>query len=77
MALRILDGRKPDASQILEDFKNCLSDYRQWGDNFWTGWALGVDQTFNVGNEVRTTERITKRVQLKLTRPAQWSVISL
>lgn len=60
MALRTLDGQKPDASQILADFKNCLSDYRRWAGNFWTGWALDVEQTFNVGNEVRTTQRNTK-----------------
>lgn len=60
LVLRVLDAKAPDVNLILKDFKNCLSDYKEWADGFWTGWALDVDQTFKVGNEVRVTERKTK-----------------
>ncbi|WP_238350051.1 RHS repeat-associated core domain-containing protein [Pseudomonas sp. SWRI111] len=60
LVLRVLDAKAPDVSLILKDFKNCLSDYKEWADGFWSGWALDVDQTFKVGNEVSVTERKTK-----------------
>lgn len=60
LVLRVLDAKTPDVSLILKDFKNCLSDYKDWADGFWTGWALDVDQTFKVGNEVSVTKRKTK-----------------
>ncbi|MFG6207929.1 RHS repeat-associated core domain-containing protein [Pseudomonas retamae] len=60
LVLRVLDAKAPDVNLILKDFKNCLSDYKEWADGFWTGWALDVDQTFKVGNEVSVTERKTK-----------------
>ncbi|OOK93615.1 RHS repeat-associated core domain-containing protein [Pseudomonas syringae] len=60
LVLRVLNAKTPDVSLILKDFNNCLSDYKEWADSFWTGWALDVDQTFKVGNEVSITERKTK-----------------
>ncbi|MGF6285211.1 RHS repeat-associated core domain-containing protein [Pseudomonas silensiensis] len=60
LVLQVLDAKTPDVSLILKDFKNCLSDYKDWADGFWTGWALDVDQTFKVGNEVSLTKRKTK-----------------
>ncbi|MFJ5240111.1 RHS repeat-associated core domain-containing protein [Pseudomonas neuropathica] len=60
LVLRVLDAKAPDVSLILKDFKNCLSEYKDWADGFWTGWALDVDQTFKVGNEVSVSERKTK-----------------
>jgi len=60
LVLRVLDAKAPDVNLILKDFKNCLSDYKEWADGFWTGWALDVDQTFKVGNEVSVTEPKTK-----------------
>ncbi|WP_439854734.1 RHS repeat-associated core domain-containing protein [Pseudomonas yamanorum] len=60
LVLRVLDAKTPDVSLILQDFNNCLSDYKEWADGFWTGWALDADQTFKVGNEVNITQRKTK-----------------
>ncbi|MHC8326262.1 RHS repeat-associated core domain-containing protein [Pseudomonas sp. LB1P83] len=60
LVLRVLDAKTPDVNLILKDFKNCLSDYKEWADGFLTGWALDVDQTFKVGNEVSVTKRKTK-----------------
>ena len=60
LVLRVLDAKKPDVDLILKDFNHCLSDYKEWADSFWTGWALDVDQTFKVGNEVNITQRKTK-----------------
>ncbi|MDI2590369.1 DUF6531 domain-containing protein [Pseudomonas sp. 681] len=60
LVLRVLDAKTPDVSLILKDFNNCLSDYKEWADGFWTGWALDVDQTFKVGNEVSITKRKTR-----------------
>jgi RHS repeat-associated protein len=60
LVLRVLDAKTPDVNLILKDFKNCLSDYKDWADGFLTGWALDVDQTFKVGNEVSVTKRKTK-----------------
>ncbi|MGO4369178.1 hypothetical protein, partial [Pseudomonas sp. PAB10] len=60
LVLQVLDAKTPDVSVILKDFNNCLSDYKAWADSFWTGWALDVNQTFKVGNEVSVSERKTK-----------------
>ncbi|WP_394324900.1 RHS repeat-associated core domain-containing protein [Pseudomonas chlororaphis] len=60
LVLRVLDAKKPDVNLILKDFNNCLSDYKNWADGFWTGWAMDVDQKFKVGNEVSVTQRKTK-----------------
>ncbi|WP_222833218.1 RHS repeat-associated core domain-containing protein [Pseudomonas sp. SC3(2021)] len=65
LVLRVLDAKAPDVNLILKDFKNCLSDYKEWADGFWTGWALDVDQTFKVGNEVSITERKTETGAVK------------
>jgi hypothetical protein len=65
LVLRVLDAKTPDVNLILKDFKNCLSDYKEWADGFWTGWALDVDQTFKVGNEVSVTERKTETGAVK------------
>ncbi len=65
LVLRVLDAKTPDVNLILKDFKNCLSDYKEWADGFWTGWALDVDQTFKVGNEVSITERKTETGAVK------------
>ena len=65
LVLRVLDAKAPDVNLILNDFKNCLSDYKEWADGFWTGWALDVDQTFKVGNEVTITERKTETGAVK------------
>nr|WP_174248212.1 RHS repeat-associated core domain-containing protein [Pseudomonas chlororaphis] len=60
LVLRVLDAKKPDVNLILKDFNNCLSDYKNWADGFWTGWAMDVDQKFKVGNEVSVTQCKTK-----------------
>ncbi|WP_172979363.1 RHS repeat-associated core domain-containing protein [Pseudomonas kitaguniensis] len=65
LVLRVLDAKTPDVSLILKDFNHCLSDYKEWADGFWTGWALDVDQTFKVGNEVSITQRKTKTDAVK------------
>lgn len=61
LVLRVLDAKAPDVNLILKDFNNCLSDYQNWADGFWTGWAMDVDQKFKVGNEVSVTQRKTKK----------------
>ncbi|MCB2251935.1 RHS repeat protein [Pseudomonas chlororaphis] len=61
LVLRVLDAKAPDVKLILKDFNNCLSDYQNWADGFWTGWAMDVDQKFKVGNEVSVTQRKTKK----------------
>ncbi|PCR92839.1 type IV secretion protein Rhs [Pseudomonas fluorescens] len=60
LVLRVLDAKAPDVNLILKDFNNCLSDYKNWADGFWTGWAMDVDQKFKVGNEVSVTQRRTR-----------------
>ncbi|MHC8354941.1 RHS repeat-associated core domain-containing protein [Pseudomonas sp. LB3P81] len=44
---------RPDVEALLGDFRLCLNDYDAWAENFWTGWALDVEQVFKVGNDVR------------------------
>ncbi|MHC8306470.1 RHS repeat-associated core domain-containing protein [Pseudomonas sp. PB3P13] len=44
---------QPDVEALLDDFRLSLNDYEAWAEDFWTGWALGVEQVFKVGNEVR------------------------
>jgi len=60
LVLQVLDAKAPDVNLILKDFNNCLSDYKNWADGFWTGWAMDVDQKFKVGNEVSVTQRRTR-----------------
>jgi len=44
---------QPDVEALLGDFRLCLNDYEAWAENFWTGWALDVEQVFKVGDDVR------------------------
>ncbi|MCU1762194.1 DUF6531 domain-containing protein [Pseudomonas sp. 14P_8.1_Bac3] len=43
----------PDVEAVLKNFRLCLNRYDAWAENFWSGWALGVEQVFKVGNDVR------------------------
>jgi RHS repeat-associated protein len=60
LVLQVLDAKAPDVNLILKDFNNCLSDYKNWADGFWTRWVMDVDQKFKVGNEVSVTQRRTR-----------------
>lgn len=60
LVLQVLDAKAPDVNLILKNFNNCLSDYSDWADGFWTRWVMDVDQKFKVGNEVSVTQRRTR-----------------
>ncbi|MGN8346994.1 DUF6531 domain-containing protein, partial [Pseudomonas sp. SMV71] len=52
LVVAAMDPEQPDVEAVLADFRNCLNDYDALAESLWTGWALGVEQVFKVGNEV-------------------------
>ncbi|MFL1524379.1 RHS repeat-associated core domain-containing protein [Pseudomonas sp. O230] len=53
LVVAAMNPEQPDVEALLGDFRLCLNDYEAWAENFWTGWALDVEQVFKVGNDVR------------------------
>ncbi len=53
LVVAAMNPGQPDVEALLGDFRLCLNDYEAWAENFWTGWALDVEQVFKVGNDVR------------------------
>lgn len=53
LVVAAMPPEQPDVEALLDDFRLCLNDYEAWAENFWTGWALDVEQVFTVGNDVR------------------------
>ena len=53
LVVAAMDPEQPDVEALIGDFRLCLNDYDAWAENFWTGWALDVEQVFKVGNDVR------------------------
>ncbi|VVM99668.1 hypothetical protein PS662_03279 [Pseudomonas fluorescens] len=53
LVVAAMNPRHPNVDGLIGDFRLCLNDYDSWAENFWTGSALGVEQVFKVGNEVR------------------------
>jgi RHS repeat-associated protein len=53
LVVAAMDPEQPDVDTLIGDFRLCLNEYDAWAENFWTGWALDVEQVFKVGNDVR------------------------
>ncbi|MHC8367803.1 RHS repeat-associated core domain-containing protein [Pseudomonas sp. ZT5P21] len=58
---------QPNVEALLGDFRLCLNDYEAWAENFWTGWALDVEQVFKVGNDVRLSAPKDSRAPVSST----------
>jgi RHS repeat-associated protein len=52
LVVAAMNPEKPDVEGLLGEFRLCLNDYERWAQNYWTGWALDVEQVFKVGNDV-------------------------
>ncbi|SDS12681.1 RHS repeat-associated core domain-containing protein [Pseudomonas prosekii] len=53
LVVAAMNPQRPDVESVLGEFRLCLNDYERWAENFWSGWALDVEQVFKVGNDVR------------------------
>ncbi|MGF6109553.1 RHS repeat-associated core domain-containing protein [Pseudomonas frederiksbergensis] len=53
LVVAAMNPERPDVEALLGEFRLCLNDYERWAENFWTGWALDVEQVFKVGNDVQ------------------------
>ena len=53
LVVAAMNPDQPNVEALLGEFRFCLNDYERWAENFWTGWALDVEQVFKVGNDVR------------------------
>ncbi|MCV4289762.1 DUF6531 domain-containing protein [Pseudomonas capsici] len=55
-----LTAKQPDAQAIINDFKKCLTDYREHAEA-WYGGLLDAEQQFKVGDEVGTADKDSKQ----------------
>lgn len=54
-----LNAKQPDIQVILQQFRSCLSDYRE-NSEAWYGGVLDAEQQFKVGDEVDTQDKDDK-----------------
>ncbi|WP_434672902.1 RHS repeat-associated core domain-containing protein [Pseudomonas sp. R1-15] len=74
LVMAVMDSDRPDVEVVLEDFRQCLSDYDTWAEDFWAGRTLDIKQAFKVGDEVALAPARTggKQVSSMVARcPAQ------
>ncbi len=55
LVIAAMNPESPDVEKLFSDFRRSLNDYEAWAESFWTGWALDVEQVFNVGDDVSLT----------------------
>ncbi|WP_416383542.1 hypothetical protein [Pseudomonas sp. MCal1] len=61
LVVAALNPDKPDVEKLVREFRLCLNNYDAWAEQFWTVTALGVEQVFQVGNDVRLSAPVTSR----------------